>query len=143
MNAEEAWDVATTPLAAATYCPALATVGVTAIESTSPLVEIVADTDPAHAVDVSVTVPVKDVTRLLFASRADTRTLNAVPATLFAAESAVVPPDMVTPKAASGPGVKVTVAVSVMDKLLSVALTVALPTVLGAVRLAVYCPLPA
>ena len=91
--------------------PAPAIVGVIVTPSTSPPAVITALTDPTYELDVSVTVPVYDPTVLLLASWAVTRTLNPVPAVLEAAESGVVPPDIVTRNFVAVPGTNCTVAV--------------------------------
>ena len=112
-----------------------------ATPSTIPPVVIVAFTVPTNAFDVSATVPVYDATVLLLASWAVTRTLNPVPAVFDAAESSVVPPDIVTRNLLAVPATNWTVAVSVRGEPFSLPLTLAVPTVAAEVSVALYEPL--
>lgn len=98
----EASEVVMAPaLAVILRSPAPAMVGVMVTPSTRPPAEMTALTVPAKAFEVRDTVPVYVVTRLPIASTALTRTLKGVPAVLAAADSGVVPPVIVTEKAAT------------------------------------------
>ena len=119
------------PVAAAliaTLVPVI--VGVIAIASTKPFVDMVPVTDPANAGDVSVTVPVNPVAVFPFASRAVIRTLNGVPAVLVPVK-AVLPPESVTANCVAEPGASVIAAVFVIAAVSKVPEIVVEPEVVG------------
>jgi len=138
VNVPDAFVVVVPPCAAVIVrSPLPVTVGVTLMLSTNPPAPIFADTVPANAFEVRLTFPVWLVTVFPFASWAVTRTLNALPAIFATADSAVVPPLIVTANLLSAPGVKVTFTSSVIGLPPTVPVTVDTPAVVVEVRMAV------